>query len=239
MHLARQIADTAHRMDLQPCRALREAPSQTRHHGLDGVRRDVVVEAVEAFLDQSARHDLTDAPQEDLEQIDLAAGEIERAPLDRGRARRRVEGDATGLENGAERRARPPQQSPAAGEEFLHLEGLDDVVVGAGVETGDPLVERTTRRGDDHRRRKPGRPAPPQPIDAVAVGQAEIEDDDVETGDVERRGGGLEITDRVRREAAAPEAVDDEAGEPSIVLDHQCSHAFLVPVIIDRIRFSR
>src|SRR4029077_7873174 len=58
----------------------------------------------------------------------------------------RVEGDVAAFEQGAERALRPAQQSLRAGDDFAHGERLDQIVVGARVETGDTVLHGIARR---------------------------------------------------------------------------------------------
>ena len=44
-----------------------------------------------------------------------------------------------------------------AGQHLLHVEGLGDIIVGAGVEALDLVAPRIARREDEHRHRRAGR----------------------------------------------------------------------------------
>ena len=50
------------------------------------------------------------------------------------------------FEQGAERALRPAQQRLDPGDDFAHGERLDQIVVGAGVETRDAMLHGVTRR---------------------------------------------------------------------------------------------
>ncbi len=67
-----------------------------------------------------------------------------------------------------------------AGEQLGEPERLDQVVVGAGVEAGDD-VELLVAGGEDEDGQVGVRGAqPPADVDAVDVGQAEVEDDELD-----------------------------------------------------------
>ena len=78
----------------------------------------------------------------------------------------------------------PPHGRAHPGQQLVHLERLGDVVVRAGVERLDLLVAGRPRGQHDDRHRVPSADAV-QDLDAVEVGQSEVEDDDVgmEAGD--------------------------------------------------------
>ena len=73
--LAGEIADAAQRMDLHAGLRGLELLAQARDMGLQRVRPDLVVEAVESFFQQAARHHAAGAAQQQLEQGELAGGE--------------------------------------------------------------------------------------------------------------------------------------------------------------------
>ena len=66
-------------------------------------------------------------------------------------------------------------QRAHAGQHFLHVEGLGDIVVGAGIEARHLVAPAVARGEDQHRHLAPG-PAPfLEDADAVEHRQAEIE----------------------------------------------------------------
>ena len=72
-----------------------------------------------------------------------------------------------------------PQQRPQPRQDFLHMKGLGDVIVGAGVEALH-LVAPTIARGQDQDRHGAAGPAPfLENGDAVLLRQAEVEHDRV------------------------------------------------------------
>ena len=80
--------------------------------------------------------------------------------------------------------ARVAQGHPHARQQLVHAEGLRQVVVGAGVERRDLVVLAAAGRDHDDRHAAP-LADPPRQIDAVAVGQAEVQQDQL--GVVRRR----------------------------------------------------
>ncbi len=121
---------------------------------------------------------------------------------------------------------RAAQQRADARKHLLEMEGLGDVVVGAGVEALD-LVAPTIARGEDQHRHGAAGAAPRlQHRNAVHLGQADIED---------HRVVGLALAEEMPL-LAVEGAVDDVAGvgqrrrqlpvEIGIVLDDEEPHQF-------------
>ena len=111
-----------------------------------------------------------------------------------------------------------PERHADPGEQLAGAERLGDVVVGAGVERRDLVPLLAPRREDDDRN---GRPLaqPADHVEAVHVGQAEIEDDDVGLARA-----GLDDALRARRRLEEPVAVAlergaEEAPDLRLVLD--------------------
>ena len=94
-----------------------------------------------------------------------------------------VEREVAHDDRGAAARRAAAQQRAQAGQQLLALEGLDEVVVGAGVEALDARLERVAR-GEHEDRHVVGRAQPARHLHAVELGQPEVEDDEV---GVERR----------------------------------------------------
>ena len=90
------------------------------------------------------------------------------------RARAGVDLEIADLDSAGRRARRSSQQRADASVDLLRREGLDDVVVGAGVEQPDDLELVVTRRPDDQRDGADGAEHL-QEIAAVDVGETEIE----------------------------------------------------------------
>ena len=90
-------------------------------------------------------------------------------------ARGRVEREVGHLQHGAGAAALAAAQRTQSGEQLVELEGLDEVVVGAGVQPGDAVLHAVARGEDEHRHRAPLAAPLAQPAHAVAAGQAEAE----------------------------------------------------------------
>ncbi len=82
------------------------------------------------------------------------------------------------VERGAAARRPAAQQGAQAGEQLLALERLDEVVVGARVQALDARVDGVAR-GEHEDRHVVGRAQPAGDLDAVELGQPEVEDHEV------------------------------------------------------------
>ena len=116
------------------------------------------------------------------------------------------------------------QQGADAGEQLLHVEGLRDVVVGAGIEALD-LVAPAVAGGQDDDRHLASLAAPGvQDRDAVHLRQAEIEDDGVVGLGLAEELPFLAVDGRVDRVARLFEGGHDLLIEGSVVLDDEKAH---------------
>jgi hypothetical protein len=110
--------------------------------------------------------------------------------------------------------------SRTPGQQFVHAEGLGDVVVGAGVQRLDLLVGGVP--GGQHQDRHAGPAAQaPDHLDAVHVRQAQVEDDHIGVaGGGELEGGGA-VVGRVDLVLARLEVDHEGAHDLRLVVDHE------------------
>ena len=160
-----------------------ELAAQVGDEDLDGVRRREGVVAPDLLEEALARHDDPLVAHQVLEQLELALGELDLALTAGHLVRVRVQGQV-----GDGQRRRPAwraaaQQRAQPREQLLTLERLDEVVVGTGVQALDAGLQRVAG-GEHEDRHVVGRAQPAGHLDAVELGQPEVEDDEV---GVERR----------------------------------------------------
>ena len=107
-------------------------------------------------------------------------------------------------------------------------EGLDEVVVGTQLQSGDPVLLLTPRRQEDHRHitRLPDPPAQVEPVD---VGEHEVEDDEAGCVLADRLPGSGAVRGLTSEESLSVEVADDHVAYHRFVIDHQhalhCAHA--------------
>ena len=131
-----------------------------------------------------------------------------------------------GLEHLDQRRHAPPAQRSHAGEHLLEVEGLGEVVVGAGVEPGEPVLDVVA--GGEHQDR--GRrlleaemAAEAHPVQVAA--EHHVEDRDV-VGEPRTQGfeGLLAAQGDVDRYAGFRQASGEASGDLRFVLDDEYAH---------------
>ena len=122
--------------------------------------------------------------------------------------------------------AGPPLERPDAGHELPEVEGLDQVVVRAGVEALDAIGRGIARGEHEHRRRAVVLPRPGHHLEAADAGHAPVDHGDVVLVEaqlidrlVARRHGVDEV-------AGLLEALDKDLPEPAIVFRHENAHQF-------------
>src|SRR5689334_7046907 len=221
--IGKPIAHAADRLDPAPC--LAELRAQVMDIGVDRVRRDRHGEGPCLVQELVARQRLARMAQEALEQRELARAEIHRSTADGDPAASLVERDRTGGEDRV--RASRPGLGPASERsqprgQLLVGERLDEVVVGAGIEARDAVVDRVP--GGQHQDRQvalaPTNAA--RHVEAGDVRQPDVEDHGL---DALRRVRELEGRLAVRRDlhhvAVILEQASQDALEAGVVLDEQ------------------
>ena len=123
--------------------------------------------------------DLTGPCHEVGQQVELAGAELQRLPVELSGAPTRIKPQSTDGQlgvGGAGRRTAQDCADPRV--EGVGREGLDHVVVGAGVQCPDDLLVVVAGSGDDDRGAADGTEHAQQ-LDAIEVRQAQVEDDHV------------------------------------------------------------
>ena len=167
------VADAADRLD--PRRTVRpELAPEERDECIDGVRRDGHAKRPGLVEQLVARQRVARVAEEALEERELARSQIDGPPatVTRRRASSRTIGPlvrcravrAGGRARAASERTQPSRQ-------LLVGEGLRQVVVGAGVEAGDAVVERVAGGQHDDRRRAAAGPEPTRDLEPVESGR--------------------------------------------------------------------
>ena len=114
----------------------------------------------------------------------------------------------------------PPEHGPDAGEQLLGAERLGQVVVGPGVEPGDPVDLRGPGREHDHRDLALAADQAEQ-LEAVEAGHHHVEQDQVVPA-AERPGQPPSaVVDRLQADAPAGEELLHQLAELDVVVDQQ------------------
>ncbi len=118
----------------------------------------------------------------------------------------------------------PAQQGLQAGGEFAQVEGFEQVVIGAGLQAVDAVGHRVPRGEDQHRNLQALAAQLLQQLEAVFVGQAEVEHHDVEGRRFEHRPSSRSRSHALDGKALGGEAGHDAAGDQFVVFTDQYVH---------------
>ena len=119
---------------------------------------------------------------------------------------------------------RAPHERTDARLQLAEVEGLDQVVVGPGIESGDPVGNGVARGEDQHRRRVVAPPQGTQHLEPGEPRQPEVEDDEREPVGAQRCVGRRAVPDPVDRVTLLGETGAQPLTEQRVVLDQQDAH---------------
>ncbi len=203
---------------------LAELATQGRDVNVNHLGRAVPVRAPHSVEKLLARDHLSGIAREKLQDpvlLGRARNELTRRA---NRPHATIDLDAIEMLHGSRlrlSRVRAAQHRVDPGDELSHAKWLDDIVVGAQIETGDPVLLATPSGHHDDRGLRQRAQAVEQ-VDAVTIGQAEIKEYEVGRQGVERLGG---RADRSSVELRATKPVDQGARDGLVVFDDQYVHA--------------
>src|SRR5690606_28665105 len=198
-----------------------ELAPQPRHVHVEGLGRAGGVRAPHLAHEGVARNDGTGLPHQHPEQLELLGGEVELAAALEGAVGGDVDADVLrgDLVLVGELPAGPAQQCADAGEQLSEPEGFGHVVVGAGVQADDEV--HLVRPCGEHEDRcgHPLAADPARDVEAVHVGQPEVEHDEVRVaGVVDRPLSGAEGTHVV---ALTRQRAGERLGDRRALLDEE------------------
>ena len=142
-----QIAEPAHGLDDVDAELLADAADEH----LDGVGIAVEVLVVEMLDQFGARHHAAGVVHQIGQQPVFVAGELDRIAVDRDAAGAGVEPHRPAVELALGVAGRAAQQRAHARQHFLEMEGLGDIIVGAGVEALHLVAPAVARGQHQHR----------------------------------------------------------------------------------------
>ena len=124
----------------------------------------------------------------------------------------------------------PPDRADP-GRQFAEVEGLDEIVVRAGVQPLDPVRDLVERGQDDDGRDVAAAAQRLQEADAPAVRQHEIEQDEIVAGCGHRVARRVEAGDPVHGLAVRGDLVAHGGAQHGVVLDQQDAHRLPSPLL--------
>jgi hypothetical protein len=150
--------------------------------------------------------------------------ELDRLPVERDAAGLGIQDDRPALDLALGMARRAAHLGAHARQEFFHVEGLGEIVVGAGIDPGHLVGPAVARRQDDHRHLAVG-PAPGfEDADAVHLGQAQIKNDDVIGLRLTQETAFLAVGRLVDDVTRLAERGHELAVQVRIIFDDECAH---------------
>ena len=122
-------------------RGLQLPPQVVDMHG-DRVRVGLFVDTVKLLLQHGFRYDTPEPPHHLLEDRQFPAGQIDRRLGNREVSPDCVEPDISGVERYSQHPTRTAEESLDPGDQLGQREGLGQIIVGAGIEAADPVLDR-------------------------------------------------------------------------------------------------
>ena len=136
-----------------------------------------------------------------------------------------VDLDVADLEPGRIALGRPAELRADPRQQLIEVEGLGDVVVGAAVQAVDDVLLLTERGQQDHRQLGPAGTDGLEDLEPRALGQAEIEEHELEVAGEGEPLALLSIARQRHREALGLERSLEEFGDSAFIFDDEDAHA--------------
>ncbi|MCY1229587.1 hypothetical protein D9M72_419560 [compost metagenome] len=196
---------------------------------LDRVGAQIIVEAGQRLHDRVLGNHLSGPHEQKFEKPEFARRDLDRHAARREAARIEIERNIAIAHSGCPEPRLPAQQHAHPRFEFANVEGLDHVIVGAEIETLDPLLGRAPSREDQHRRAVLPGAHRPQNVEPVHLRQVEIEDDQIEGFSCRNRMRRRSITHNIDGVAAATQNGRQALGQVLVVLNKQDTQISSLP----------
>src|SRR6202789_564760 len=171
-----EVADPAQSAD----RATAELAAQAVNVDFDGIAADLFIPAVQAVFELRPREHGARPLQQRFEHRVFMSRQGDRQAAAFARAGDRIEPQIAVLYTRTPAPRGPEHHQTHAGGDLVQIEGLDDVIVGTGVEPRDSVLDFVASRQNDDRRGVAALAQLAQHLDAVAVRQPKIEQHQVE-----------------------------------------------------------
>jgi hypothetical protein len=115
----------------------------------------------------------------------------------------------------------PAEQGLNASDQLRHGEWLGQIIIGAGIEPGNPVLDRIASGENQDRERLAHTPRRPEDGHTVAVGQTEVQHHGIVIGELKQSDGIGRAAGNVHDETRRAHLRLHDAGKPAFVLDHE------------------
>ena len=173
-------------MDFGSCLRILQLTAQMVH--VDGyrIRFQLLVDSVELFFQDRLWHDSALPPQQVLQDRALATGKLQQKLTNAHVPSNRIQHDIAGLQLDPKRSPGTPQERFGAGDELNSRERLCEVIVCSSIQSRYPVLDRVACGKDQNGNAVMRCSQFCEQVQAVAIGQTEIENRGVIDGDRER-----------------------------------------------------
>ena len=164
-------------------------------------------------------------PDEEEQEGLLLGGQVKPVPCSKGAVSGQVDPHVGVSDRRAARPFPSPGQGADPGEQFLEIERLAKVVVGAAVQPSHAVGHGISGREEEHRSLTLALAEPPQQAQAVRSGKPPVQQDEIPLARAEGVPPVLGVAGVLDRVPLFPEPADDEIGDLVIVFDYQDADA--------------
>ena len=176
---------------------------------------------VQFFVDRRLGHDPAGIADQRFEHVELASRQRRRRSVDGDLAAIRIEREVSETKEVGHGFRRAAQQRAHAGHEFLHRERLEQIVVGAGIESRNPILQPIAGGQNHDGNIAPLRADTLQQVHPVHVGKTEIDNGRVVGDGAQGRFGIACRLAEIHREARRPQSGRRQLGQAQIVFNEQ------------------
>jgi len=201
-----------------------ELLAQVSDVDVDDVREAVVVHVPYVLQDAGSADHLARSAHQELEQRELASGQVDRLVVAGDRVGCRIQHDIVGRHGRRSLGRTAANERPEPGEELSEGERLHEVVVGARVEASDAILHPVARGEHQHRRPSALRSQLATDREPISAGQHHVQHDRVVVlveSPVQRV---LAVRDGVNGIPFFLQAATHGPGHLELVFDHEDPH---------------
>lgn len=198
--------------------------TQSTDVDIDDVRLRIEVQIPNGLEEHRASDHLAGVSDKDLQKPEFPSCQRQSASGSSGGVRQQVEFEIGHSQSGGRCITRATREGFDAGHEFIHREGLAEIIVAAGAQPADSLIDRIQGREHDDGRPSTRRSDPLDDLETIETGQHTIRDDDGMLGLQGRRQPLRPVRDRRDRVTARRERDGDVVGDLAVVFDEQDRH---------------
>ncbi len=224
---AEDIADAAECVDEFEVEVAVDLGSQAADHDIDDIGLGVEAIVPDVFEDESFGYGAAGVAHEVFQELELTGLELDFFPGAVDGAIDEIEFEVSDLEGGGFGFAvGASDEGLDAGEEFTEGERLDHVVVPAGLEAADAVIDGAFGAEEEHWCADVLGAEVADEADAVEFGQHDIDDGGVVGGGGGDGHGVFAVGGMVHGEASLAQAIYDEGGDLRVIFHHENTHDF-------------